>query len=167
MEQHALSLRGERPAGLPQRLRVNPATAPTLFAISSLTNSVALWISCSRPRAYAVTSRSLFEARMQNWRSQRDTQRSSMRQIANKNNVRLVLTFVGDHRLQGCEELRTGKGLPEKARNFRCQSGQRLVARDHNDSHVLAIQAIDQVHGKFAVSQINVDERYIRSALRQ
>src|SRR5215471_4746189 len=34
--------------------------------------------------------------------------------------ARLALASLGDHRLQACEKLRTGKGLSEKARNLRC-----------------------------------------------
>ena len=30
--------------------------------------------------------------------------------------VRLALAFLGDHRLQGCEDLRTSEGLSKKAR---------------------------------------------------
>src|SRR5262245_34556028 len=88
-------------------------------------------------------------------------------QLTTVEGMRSTLAFLGDHRLQGCEELWTGKGFSEKARNLVFQGGQRLVARDHNNTHVLEIQLIDQAVGTLAVSQIDVDERHVRIALRQ
>ncbi len=140
---------GARRAVRRYRLRLNTGTEPASFAISSLMSSVARSTSRFRPRAYPVQSR---------YRSKRIWSRSRER-TSHRSAVRAM---IGHKTARNCFHadgfLQNGFGLSGREGNGR-------VTCDDDDWNALFVQSINQAVGPLAVSQIDVDDGYVRSAL--